>query len=294
MSQCRSNPRCRVGSSCARHARNDRPLTASYHIGTQGWSYPDWTGPFYPEGTPSSRYLSVYAKAFTAVEVDSSFYAIPPASYFMGWRERTPDAFRFALKLPGEVTHEHRLRGGDEVVSTFLKRAELLEQKLGVILVQLPPDFTPSSRPALESFVKRLPSGFAFAVEFRHKDWLTDEVMELLRSAGVALALSDGPWIPRKQVMKAALSPTSDIAYFRWLGERPHLESYAETLFDRSSDIAGWAGVLRELSGQVREIYGFFNNHYEGHSPASARSLLKRLGQPVTEPEELNPQLDLF
>jgi uncharacterized protein YecE (DUF72 family) len=269
-------------------------VVASYHIGTQGWSYPDWTGPFYPEGTPSSRYLGVYAKAFSAVEVDSSFYAIPPASYFMGWRERTPESFRFALKLPGEVTHEHRLRGGDEVVSTFLKRAEPRGQKLGVILVQLPPDFTPSSRPALESFVKRLPSGFAFAVEFRHKDWLTGEVMELLRSAGVALALSDGPWIPRKQVMKAALSPTSDIAYFRWLGERPHLESYAEALFDRSSDISGWAGVLRELSGQVREIYGFFNNHYEGHSPASARTLLKHLGQPVTEPEELDPQLDLF
>ncbi|HSG82541.1 MAG TPA: DUF72 domain-containing protein, partial [Gemmatimonadota bacterium] len=143
-------------------------------------------------------------------------------------------------------------------------------------------------------FLKRLPVGFRFAVEFRHPDWLTADVMASLRAADVALALSDGPWISRERVMKAALSPTADIAYFRWLGERPHLESYSQMLFDRSSDIAGWAKLLVELSGRVREIYGFFNNHYEGHSPASARRLLKRLGQPVIEPDELNPQLDLF
>lgn len=269
-------------------------MTASFFIGTQGWSYPDWTGPFYPEGTPSSRYLAVYAKAFTAVEVDSSFYAVPPASHFMGWRERTPGTFRFALKLPGEVTHENRLRGGDEVLKTFCQRAELLEEKLGVILVQLPPDFTPADRPALESFLGRLPGGFRFSVEFRHRDWLTADVLELLGAADVGLALSDGPWIPREQVMRAALAPTAQVAYFRWLGERPHLESYAQTLIDRTSEIAGWAKVLRELSGQVREIYGFFNNHYEGHSPASARRLLKRLGQPVIQPDELDPQLNLF
>jgi uncharacterized protein YecE (DUF72 family) len=267
---------------------------ASYRIGTQGWSYPDWTGPFYPEGTPSSRYLSVYARAFAAVEVDSSFYAIPPASHFIAWHQRTPEGFRFALKLTGEVTHENRLRGGDEVVSTFCKRAALLEDKLGIILVQLPPDFTPLDRPVLESFLKRLPTDFRFAVEFRHPDWLTEDVLASLRAAGVTLALSDGPWIPRKRAMKVALDPTADTAYFRWLGERPHLESYSQRLFDRSADIAGWAQVLRELSGRVREIYGFFNNHYEGHSPASARRLLQRLGQPVIEPEELNPQLDLF
>jgi uncharacterized protein YecE (DUF72 family) len=269
-------------------------VTASFFIGTQGWSYPDWTGPFYPEGTPSSRYLSVYARAFTAVEVDSSFYAVPPASHFIGWRERTPDAFRFALKLPGEVTHEKRLRGGDEVVRTFCKRAELLEEKLGVILVQLPPDFTPTDRAVLEAFLRRLPDGFRFCVEFRQRDWHTADVGDLLRSSDVGLALSDGPWIPRDQVMREALKPTSEIAYFRWLGDRPHLDSYAETLFDRTTEIAGWAKVLKELSGQVREVYGFFNNHYEGHSPASARRLLKRLGQPVTEPDELDPQLNLF
>ncbi|UCC72495.1 MAG: DUF72 domain-containing protein [Gemmatimonadota bacterium] len=269
-------------------------MDATYYVGTQGWSYPDWRGPFYPEGTSSSRYLSFYAKAFTAVEIDSSFYAVPPASHFLAWYDRTPGTFRFTLKLPGELTHALRLRGGDEVLATFCKRAELLEEKLGAVLVQLPPDFTPADRPALERFVKRLPPGIRFAVEFRHGGWLEERTYETLRAAGVAQALSDGPWIERERLMEAALSPTAEISYFRWLGDRPQLSDYAHIRFDRSAEIQGWAKILKELSGQVQEIYGFFNNHYEGHSPASARRLLERLGQPVTDPDELNPQLSLF
>lgn len=269
-------------------------MEAVFHIGTQGWSYPDWTGLFYPEGTPSSQYLSIYAKAFSAVEIDSSFYAVPPASHFLGWRDRTPESFRFALKLPGELTHELRLRGGEEVLKTFCKRAELLEEKLGVILVQLPPDFTPTDRAALKSFLGRLPSGLSFAVEFRHREWLDERTYEVLRSAGVAHALSDGPWIERERAMEAALTPTAELSYFRWLGGRPQLSDYSQARLDRSAEILSWSRVLRQLSSQVREIYGFFNNHYEGHSPASARTLLRRLDQPVTEPDQLNPQLSLF
>ncbi len=219
---------------------------------------------------------------------------MPPAAHFLGWHDRTPETFRFALKLPGEITHERRLRGGDEVLATFCKRAELLGEKLGAILVQLPPNFTPADRPALDAFLKRLPSGFPFAVEFRHPGWLEGRTYETLRSAGAAHALSDGPWIERKRVMKAARCPTAEIGYFRWLGDRPQLTDYAHTRIDRSSEIASWATVLRELADQVREIYGFFNNHFEGHSPASARRLLEQLEQPVTDPDELNPQLSLF
>jgi uncharacterized protein YecE (DUF72 family) len=94
--------------------------------------------------------------------------------------------------------------------------------------------------------------------------------------------------------MEAALSPTAELAYFRWLGDRPQLADYSQARFDRAAEIFSWSKVLRELSGQVRQIYGFFNNHYEGHSPASARRLLQRLDQPVIDPDELNPQLSLF
>ncbi len=269
-------------------------MTARYFIGTQGWSYPDWSGPFYPQGTASSRFLTVYAKAFSAVEVDSSFYAVPPASHFSGWQERTPAAFRFALKLPGELTHERRLQGGAEVLETFCKRAELLGEKLGVILIQLPPDFTTVERPSLESFLKRLPAGFRFAVEFRHADWLDQQTLDSLHRAGAGHALSDGPWIARERAMEWSAKPTADFAYFRWLGDRPHLTGYTHRQLDRAAEIRGWAEVLKRLASEVREIYGFFNNHYEGHSPASARRLLRHLGEPVTDPDDLNPQLSLF
>ena len=267
---------------------------ASLRIGTQGWSYPDWVGPFYPAGSSSSRFLGLYAKAFSAVEIDSTFYAIPPASNFLGWHERTPDDFRFALKLPGELTHERRLQGGLDVLRTFCMRAELLEEKLGPILIQLPPDFTPAERLALEAFVEKLPEGLRFAVEFRDMGWLERDVWEYLRSVGVALALSDGPWLQRERVLDFATRPTADFSYFRWQGANPHQRDHTIVREDRGADIAGWAELLRELEGQVREIYGFFNNHYEGHSPRSARRLLRRLGQPVVEPEELDPQLPLF
>ncbi len=269
-------------------------MTAHLSIGTQGWSYPDWVGPFYPEGTPSSRYLTLYAKVFRAVEIDSTFYAVPPASNFLGWYQRTPEDFRFAIKLPGELTHERRLSGGYEVLDTFTRRALLLEEKLGVILIQLPPDFTPRERPAFERFVERLSTKVRFAVEFRHPDWLSDDVLDFLSGAGVANALSDGPWIPRQRALEAAMQPTADFAYFRWQGADPHQRDHTRIREDRADEIRGWADVLRVLSGQVREIFGFFNNHYEGHSPASARTLLGRLGQPAPDPDQLNPQLSLF
>lgn len=269
-------------------------MKARFFIGTQGWSYPDWVGRFYPDGTPASRYLATYAKAFSSVEVDSSFYAIPPASHFLGWRDRTPRSFRFSLKLPGELTHERRLRGGDEVLTTFCKRAELLEEKLGPILIQLPPDFSPDERLALEAFLRRLPAGFAFAVEFRHAGWLDEGVGAVLSDAGVGHALSDGPWISRERVMAEALRPTAKLAYFRWLGNRPHVEAYTHVQVDRAAEITAWSVVLEKIQGQVREVYGYFNNHYEGHSPASARRLLRELGEPVVEPDELDPQLSLF
>jgi len=269
-------------------------MSARVNIGTQGWSYPDWVGRFYPDGTPTSHYLPIYAKAFSTVEVDSSFYAIPPASHFLGWQDRTPDSFRFALKLPGELTHERRLRGGEELLATFCKRAELLGEKLGAILVQLPPDFTPAERSSLDAFLKRLPAGFRFAVEFRHPDWLEERTHATLSGFGVGLALSDGPWISRERVMEAALRPTADLAYFRWLGSRPHVSAYTHVQVDRSAEIGAWSVVLEKLRQQVREIFGYFNNHYEGHSPASARRLLKNLGEPVIEADELDPQLSLF
>jgi len=118
-------------------------------IGTQGWNYPAWVGPFYPSGTRASEFLSTYARAFRVVEVDSTFYAVPDANAVRAWRERTPDDFTFALKMPKQVTHELRLRDAEEIVNDFLARARELGTKLGPILLQMGPDFSPEELPAL-------------------------------------------------------------------------------------------------------------------------------------------------
>src|SRR3954468_21051927 len=101
-------------------------MTTDIRIGTQGWNYEAWLGPFYPLGTRPLDYLTVYARAFDTVEVDSTFYAIPAVKTVRGWAERTPSHFRFALKMPQEITHEQRLRQAGELMERFFDVAREL------------------------------------------------------------------------------------------------------------------------------------------------------------------------
>src|SRR5262249_34924818 len=119
------------------------------HIGTQGWNYDDWVGPFYPGGTRNSDYLDLYVKAFDTVEVDSTFYAVPSENSVRSWRERAPEGFTYSLKLPQEITHQNRLVESADVLNRFCERARSLGNRLALILIQMPPDFSPRSLPAL-------------------------------------------------------------------------------------------------------------------------------------------------
>jgi len=131
-------------------------MAAVIRIGTQGWNYQDWVGPFYPGGTRPADYLPIYSRAFDTVEVDSTFYAIPAASTVRAWAERTPPGFRFAVKMPQEVTHESRLRDEAGATELFFDRMRELGDKLGPVLLQLPPAFEPSELPALVNYLGRL------------------------------------------------------------------------------------------------------------------------------------------
>ena len=127
----------------------------------------------------------VYARAFTTVEVDSTFYAIPAAKTMRGWAERTPPDFSFALKLPQEITHENRLRDSADLAALFFDRARELGPKLGPILMQLGPDFAPSELPALASFLPMIPRDVRVAVEFRQRGWIHDGIIALLAEHNV-------------------------------------------------------------------------------------------------------------
>lgn len=269
-------------------------MNSSIRLGAQGWNYDAWVGPFYPTGTRSADYLSTYARAFDTVEVDSTFYAIPPAKTVKGWGERVPQGFRFALKLPQEITHENRLRNSQDLLALFADRARLLGDKLGPILIQLGPDFGPVELPALAGFLPMLPRDLDFAVEFRQRGWVHDGMIALLAEHRVALTLTDARWIPRKTMLALADRPTADFAYVRWMGPNRDLVDYSRIQVDRTRELAAWALVLPALAKRVRTVYGYINNHFAGHSPASLRDLQQRLGIPPVAPEDLGEQMSLF
>ena len=269
-------------------------MTADIRLGAQGWNYDAWVGPFYPSGTRAVEYLRTYARAFGTVEVDSTFYAVPPARTVKGWAERVPAGFRFALKLPQEITHELRLRGAGDVLALFTDRARLLGDRLGPILIQMGPDFAPLELPALAAFLPTLPRDLRFAIEFRQRGWIHDGTLALLAEHGVALALSDARWIPRRTVLAMAERPTADFAYVRWMGPNRDLVDYSRVQVDRSRELAAWAEVLPGLAARVRTVYGYVNNHFAGHSPASLRTLQQLLGQPAVDPGSLGEQIALF
>lgn len=265
-----------------------------FHIGTQGWNYDAWVGPFYPVGTRAVDFLGIYARAFHTVEVDSTFYAIPPVNTVRGWAERTPRGFTFALKIPQEITHERRLRDAAAPAGQFFDRARELGDKLGPLLLQMGPDFGPEELPSLVRFLPLLPPDLRIAVEFRHRGWLSDGVLALLRDHNVALALSDGRWMQRKALLALLARPTAPFHYLRWMGPNRDIVDYSRIQVDRSRELEAWALALATVPDAVTRVYGYVNNHFAGHSPESARQLQRLLGQRPVQPEEMGEQMSLF
>lgn len=264
------------------------------HVGTQGWNYEDWVGSFYPINTRPADFLPVYSRAFETVEVDSTFYGIPAPTTLEGWAARTPPGFIFALKMPQEVTHEQRLRDVTGASNQFFDAVRELGPKLGPILVQLGPDFEPNELPALVDFIGKLPRDLRFAVEFRHRGWLTDGVLALLRDRNIALAIVEGRWIPRRTMLSLVRRPTSEFLYVRWMGPHRDLVDYSRVQIDRSREIEVWTDTMLEMASQVKDVYCYIANTFSGHAPATARDLQRRIGQTPVDPEKLGEQLSLF
>jgi len=269
-------------------------MSATIRVGTQGWNYAAWLGPFFPDGTRPADFLSLYARAFNSVEVDSTFYAVPPSTTLQSWFNRTPDDFVFSLKFPQSVTHEGRLRDTAGTTELFFDRVRELRHKLGATLVQLGPDFGPDELPALVDFLPRVPRDLRVAIEFRHRGWITPTVLTLLRDHGVALALVDGSWIPSRWTSKLAQQPTANFSYIRWMGPDRALTDHSRIQVDRSRELARWSEQITDLATRVEHIYGYVSNYYAGHAPRNARELQQLLGLPDVDPQLLGEQIQLF
>lgn len=279
-------------------------INGTVHVGCQGWNYDDWVTPpgggagvFYPRGTRTAEMLEVYARAFETVEVDSTFYAIPPTSTFESWMKRTPPGFTFSLKLPQEITHERALKAGSvALLDEFCERARVLKEKLASVLIQLPPQFelTPENGRALRDFLPRLPRDIKFSIEFRSPGWLKETVLDFLAEHKVALALVEGQWLAREKVRHLAKHPTSpEFAYVRWMGAR-NLTRFDAVQRAMDEDLLAWSEMIESLRGHVKEVYACFSNFYEGHAPESANKLKRLLGQTTVEAADLEDQPSLF
>jgi uncharacterized protein YecE (DUF72 family) len=246
-------------------------------LGTQGWAYPDWVGPFYSVGTPPNRFLRTYAQHFLTVEVDSTFYGPPRETIIAKWCESTPDGFQFAVKMPRVVSHDKGLFDVQSEFTDFLDSMAAFGRKLGPILIQLPPSFDASHQDEMISFVHSLPTGFRFAIEVRHESWLDQPWFEeALEQKGIARVSSDLFGMPQRLLL------TSDFVYVRWLGRHAAIERFDRVQVDRTREYDHWADILDEATRRVSQIYGYVNNHFAGHSPAGVRELQRRLGVSVS------------
>jgi uncharacterized protein YecE (DUF72 family) len=240
-------------------------------LGTQGFSFDDWVGPFYTQGTPKRRYLEEYANHFGSVEIDSSFYGTPRATTVQGWYDRTPTGFIFAAKFPRLITHDMKLVGAEREAHAFVATMQSLKEKLGVLILQFAYDFKPEQFGELERFLSSLPGDVRYAVELRNRQWLKPDLGEMLSTHNVALVLQDLHYMPRLDWI------TTDFTLIRWLGRRKDISRFDEIQIDRTDKLVWWAERVQGFLRSGVDVFGYFNNHFAGHSPASVRQFIEIL-----------------
>jgi uncharacterized protein YecE (DUF72 family) len=246
------------------------PPEPGLYLGTSGWSYADWEGTLYPQGLPAASRLAEYAKHYATVEIDSTFYGTPRRSTVEKWRETVPEGFLFAAKFPQEITHEGRLVGCEKEAADFVRTMESLGDRLGPLLLQLPPSFAVEGMGILEDFLALLPTGFRYAVEVRHRSWLGSDLPQMLRERGAALALIDYPGMPRMQ------EATADFVYVRWLGDRREFPAgHTRAKRDRREDLEWWSERVGRFLSEDREVFAYANNHYQNHSPSTLEQFMQ-------------------
>lgn len=233
-----------------------------WFIGTSGWSYRHWRGPFYPADMANgAEQLRFYVARFDTVEVNGTFYRLIEVETFRRWREATPAGFVFACKGSRYLTHMKRLKDPVPGVGRFFERVEALEDKLGPVVFQLPGRFKPD-RDRLERFIEALPRAHRYAFEFRDPAWFRPDILEVLAAHNVALCLYQFAG------QEAPLEVTADFVYIRLHGpDGPYQGSYSDQA------LRTWAGRIRAWSKKGLDVYCYFDNDDRGFAPKNALSL---------------------
>ena len=234
-------------------------MHSSVRIGTSGWDYPHWQEIFYPEDCPKTKWLEYYTRNFDVLELNASFYRLPTAETFGKWRQRSPSGFFWAVKMNRYVTHIRRLKNVAEAMSRFYEVVSFLGDKLGPILIQLPPNLLYDNFLLLD-FLNLLDPSLKHALEVRHASWIQDEVLHILHQRNVAFCISD---TAGRYPMKLAV--TADFAYLRLHGSRVLYASlYSE------EELRAWADTISEWAC---ETWVFFDNDFGGNAVRNALRL---------------------
>jgi uncharacterized protein YecE (DUF72 family) len=233
-------------------------------IGTSGWTYDGWRGPFYPPQVPKKAWLAWYATQFPTTEINGSFYRTPSLEAVKAWCEQTPKDFLFAWKASKFITHWKRLSEKcANSIDLMETRLTALSPKVGAVLFQLPPNFS-KNRERLASFLKMLPRCYPYAFEFRHKSWYDDDILDLLRHHDVSLCLSDhhdapSPW-----------EITARHVYVRGHGPGGR---YKDNYPDKT--LRAWARDIRKWQRQRRTVFVYFDNDQKSAAPKDACRLIE-------------------
>lgn len=242
-------------------------------IGTSGWSYPAWAGPFYPENLPNTRWLERYSKVFDYVEVDSSFYAIPSPIRTKKWYKLTPDNFRFTAKMPQAITHEKAFYNVDRELEFTYASMSQLKDKLLCLLIQMPPSISyDKGFKAFRNFMRVIDPRFRYAVEVRHRSWFNDNFLEFLQGEKVALVWN------QLDAIQAPSATTTDFIYIRLIGDRSiRDQDFGRIQKNREPEMRYWADELSRVSGMKIGIVAA-NNHYAGFGPGTANIFRRLMG----------------
>jgi uncharacterized protein YecE (DUF72 family) len=240
------------------------------HVGTSGWRYDHWKGSFYPETLSQNDYLHFYSGHFPTMEINNSFYQLPSGSLLADLRDSVPDSFVFSVKANRYITYIKKLKDARMSLTPFLQRMDVLGDKLGPILFQLPPQWS-FNRERLGLFLKALPAGYRYAFEFRDASWFHPDTYAMLSEHNTALSIYQVGARTSPQVV------TADYVYIRLYGTKLMRGEYDPEV------LSEWAGTLSELADKGKEIFCYFDGDESGCAAREATKLQKLIETPIKE-----------
>jgi uncharacterized protein YecE (DUF72 family) len=232
-------------------------------VGTSGWSYRTWKPVFYPAETKPRDFLRYYATRLLTLEINYTFNHLPTEKNIAAWRDATPPDFLFALKASQQITHFRQLRNPADTLPLFFDRARPLGDRLGPVLFQTPP-WLKRDDDRLAGFLASLPRDVRCALEVRNPSWYVDDVLELLRTAGVSIVHAEGEKAPSPV---ETLGTTAPFAYVR-LRKR---EGYTD------DEVDAWASRFLPMLEAGKDVYAYFRHDDTGANALSAERLRDRL-----------------